>query len=247
MRTRTSLRLLIGTALIVSLILGILASSAVLAQGGVTVVTGSVTIDGNPAPAGTTVEAVFNNAVVGSTTTGRDGFQANQYRIDITASGNLEGQVVTLRVPNQASATPATFTFSANRVFTVNVAAVRPAPTATPVPPTATPVPPTATPVPPTATPVPPTATARPVPPTATPVPPTATATPRPPTATPVPPTATPVPPTPTPEKKGGGGCSAAKEATGTVDAGWLALGLVVPGLALAKWRLGSRRRDDEE
>ncbi len=248
MHSRSKVRLLFGSAVLVGLLLIVLSLPVALAQGGVTVVTGSVTIDGAAAPAATTVEAVFNNGVIGTTTTGQAGFQPNQFRIDIQASANLEGQVVTLRVPSQTTPTPATFTFAANRVFQVNIAAVRAAPpTATPVPPTATPVPPTATPVPPTATPVPPTAT--PVPPTATPVPPTATPrptnTPVPPTATPVPPTATPVPPTATPAKKGGGGCSAAKEGTGTVDAGWLALGMIVPGLAFAKWRRRSRRDDE--
>ena len=249
MHSRSKARLFFGSALLVGLLLIVLSLPAALAQGGVTVVTGSVTIDGAAAPAGTTVEAVFNNGVIGTTTTGLPGFQPNQYRIDIQASGNLENQVVTLRVPGQTTPTPATFTFSGNRLFQVNVAAVRAAvPTATPVPPTATPVPPpTATSVPPTATPVPPTAT--PVPPTATPVPPTATPrptnTPSPPTATSVPPTATPVAPTATPEKKGGGGCSAAHAGTGTIDAGWLALGMIVPGLAFAKWRRRSRRDDE--
>ena len=115
-----------------------------------------------------------------------------------------------------------------------------PEPTATQAPPaTATPEPtatqaPPATAVPePTATQAPP-ATATPEP-TATQAPP-ATAVPEP-TATQAPP-ATAVPgPTPTAPPNGGGGCSAPASGAVPLDGGWLLLGLVLPGLMLARRR----------
>lgn len=249
----------------VALLLGIGLFGAVASAQGVTVFTGRVTISGAAAPAGTTVNiSIQGGAVIGTGKTGDPalGLAADQYRIDIQATPQLEGQTVVVEAAGKTHPTPAVATFRANRLFTLNVAATTapsatataPAasPTATSVPPTATPTPPpTATPTPPpTATPtaIPPTATA--VPPTATRVPPTATSAPTAtatvaPTATTGPPTATPtrVPLTPTPAKKGGGGCSAPLGALDpTIDAGWIVLGLVIPGAALGKLRRRSRK-----
>lgn len=215
---KRQLRLIVP--LLAALIMVAILPGLVAAQGA-TVITGFVTINGAPAPAGTTVTVALAsapNTVLGTGTTGVNGLAANQYRVDISVTDNsLEGKPIRI----SAASVFATATFETNHRLDVNLSQA--VPTATPVPPTATPVPPTPTPQPPaTATPVPPTPT--PVP-TATAVPPTATPVP---TTTAVPPTATAVPPTPTPAKKGGG-CNAPAERTGEVDAGWIALGLVAP------------------
>jgi len=104
--------------------LALLAATAV-AQG-VTVFTGSVTIDGAPAPAETTVNVTLQSsgAVIGTGTTGGAGFAVNQYRIDIQATGALEGQTVNLVVPGTLQATQATAVFNANVVRAVNIVAV---------------------------------------------------------------------------------------------------------------------------
>jgi hypothetical protein len=107
------------------------------AQGGVTVVTGTVTVDGAAAPAGTTVRISRGATVVITVQTGSaPGSTADFYRADITASGDLEGQVMTVQAVINGVASPAagapTFTFAGNRVFTVSVAA-----TSAPPPPAA--------------------------------------------------------------------------------------------------------------
>ena len=110
-------------------LLFILALPAVaLAQGGVTVVTGNVTLDGAAAPAGTTVRISRGAIVVATVQTGAaPGSNPNFYRADITASGDLEGQVLTVQVVVNGVASPATgaptFTFAGNRVFPVDVTA----------------------------------------------------------------------------------------------------------------------------
>ena len=248
----TKLRLAI--ALVAVLIaVGVLTSVAT-AQQGVTIFTGTVSIDGAPAPSGTSVIISLEDGTqIAATTTGQAGLNSNQYRFDLQVDPALNGRVVVISVPNTAQ--PATATFVANRVIVVNVNASTPVATATPVP-TATPAPtptprPTATSVP-TATPVPtstplPTATATSAP-TATPVPtstplPTATATSAP-TATPVPTptlpaaTATPV------EEEGGGGCNAPLHSPDApLDAGWVVLGLAAPGAAFLRFRHWRKRR----
>ncbi|MBM4406020.1 MAG: hypothetical protein FJ039_07550 [Chloroflexi bacterium] len=160
--------------------------------------------------------------------------------------------------PEDSNADPVTFNVnSPNGLSTFALVAAeegrrsQPTPTATPVPtrtPTPTPAP-TATPTPqpspiPTPTPRPaPTATVPPLP-TATGTPASTAAAGESPSATATPlPSATPIaaviaqtpPPTDTPEKSGGGGCSAARGASQTADLGWLAIGLVLPGLFFAR------------
>ncbi len=208
-------KLRIGLIVVTTFLSLLLLGSQGFAQGA-TVLTGTVTIDGAPAPQLTVVQAALaDGTIVGTGATGLSGFSAGQYRIDVQVSSALNGQRVTFSVQGAMVSPAVTAILRPNRVIVVDIAAsigatvptatatpvptATPQPTATPVPgATATPVPPpTATPAPtatprPTATPVP-GATATPVPPpTATPAP---TATPRP-TATPVPgATATPVPP----------------------------------------------------
>ena len=67
---------------------------------GVTVITGEVTLSGTAAPEGTQVRVVdADGNVVASTTTGRSGFAANGYRIDIslTSGDPLAGATVSLQ------------------------------------------------------------------------------------------------------------------------------------------------------
>ncbi len=127
----------IRLSFILALLLILALPSIALAQGGVTVVTGSVTLDGAAAPAGTNVRISRGATVVATVQTGAAaGSAANFYRADITASGDLEGQVLTVQVVVNGVAAPATgapsFTFAGNRVFTVDVTA-----TSAPPPPAA--------------------------------------------------------------------------------------------------------------
>ncbi|MBM4406202.1 MAG: hypothetical protein FJ039_08495, partial [Chloroflexi bacterium] len=113
-------------ALFLVLLLVLALPATALAQGGVTVVTGNVTLDGAPAPAGTSVRISRGATVVITVQTGAaSGSTSDFYRADITASGDLEGQVLTVQVVVNGVASPATgaptFTFAGNRVFTVNV------------------------------------------------------------------------------------------------------------------------------
>ncbi len=169
----------------------------VSAQGGASVFTGRVTIDGAPAPANTRVQLSLQatGALVGESLTGSSGLAADQYRIDVQSTGVQPNATLEFSLEGVVTTEKPTATFVANFVIITQLDFISGTPT--PVP-TATPVPPTATAVPPTATPtvVPPTATA--VPSTATPAPPpTASPSPIPPTASPMP-TAT-APPAATP------------------------------------------------
>ena len=78
----------------------------VSAQGGASVFTGRVTIDGAPAPANTRVQLSLQatGALVGESLTGSSGLAADQYRIDVQSTGvqpnatlefSLEGVVTT--------------------------------------------------------------------------------------------------------------------------------------------------------
>ena len=97
---------------------------AVVSAQGVTVFTGTVTIDGQPAPAGTQVSVTLQDGtVVGSGFTGSSGLDADQYRIDIQATASLAGQTVNVIVAGASQAAQATEVFSAGRVFSVNVVA----------------------------------------------------------------------------------------------------------------------------
>ncbi|MBM4406203.1 MAG: hypothetical protein FJ039_08500 [Chloroflexi bacterium] len=128
-------KLRIASVLVAAIMaIGLIAFPSVASAQGVTVVTGNVTIDGNPAPAGTTVRVLNGTTAVGTSTTGASGASANQYRIDITASDALNGKTLSVVavIGGQDSPTTGapTFTFAANRVFTVNVAAQTPPPPA---------------------------------------------------------------------------------------------------------------------
>lgn len=118
-------------SVLVAMVMAIALFASVASAQGVTVVTGTVTIDGTPAPTNTVVRVLQGTTVIGTGNTGANGLNANQYRIDITASAQLEGLTigVVAVVGGVNSPTPApTATFNANRVLTVNVAAVTPPP-----------------------------------------------------------------------------------------------------------------------
>jgi len=106
--------------------LGLFASVA--SAQGVTVITGSVTIDGVAAAAGTTVQASQGGTSIGSTTTGAGGLAANQYRVDVQATPALEGQAVLVEaLTGGLVAGSASGTFGANRVVTINITGQAPA------------------------------------------------------------------------------------------------------------------------
>ncbi len=100
---------------------------AAVAQGGVTVVTGFVTVDGQPAPLGTALIITSpNGAALGATVTGGSGFVSNQYRFDLQAAAGLEGRVLRVQaiisgVAQPVSEAAPSITFVSNRVFTLNV------------------------------------------------------------------------------------------------------------------------------
>ncbi len=209
------------------------------ASQGVAVLTGTVTIDGAPAPQSTVVQAALaDGTIVGTSATGLPGFSAGQYRIDVQVSPAVDGQQLTFSVQGALVSPAVTATLRSHRVVLVDIAASTGAPVATA---TATPRP--------TATPQP----------TVTPEP---TAAPR--------PTATSQPGCDTgtdgyapahidpalyeylriggPSSNGDLGgywredCNAALRPAGTVDAGWLAIGLIAPGLFLGRSRFGRHK-----
>jgi len=106
--------------------LGLFASVA--SAQGVTVITGSVTIDGVAAAAGTTVQVSEGGTSIGSTTTGAGSLAANQYRVDVQATAALEGQAILVEALTGGSvAGSASGTFNANRVVTINITGQAPA------------------------------------------------------------------------------------------------------------------------
>ncbi len=105
---------------------------------GVTVITGTVTIDGEPAPEGTTVQATLvDGTIIGTVKTGASGLNADQYRIDVQASSSLQEQTIVVTAVLEGQTSPAVgppkAIFLANRVVNVDVAAQAPPPP-TPVP-----------------------------------------------------------------------------------------------------------------
>ncbi len=217
--------------------------SVVLAQGGTTVFTGRVTVDGAQVPAGTRVQLSLQSTgePLGESSTGTSGLDANQYRIDVQVGDIKPNASVEFSVVGIVTEQKPTAVFLANFVVTTQLDFTTETSTPTPLPPTPTP-----TTVPPTATPPPPTATPSPVPPTATPTlaPPTTTPIPTP-TPTPVAMTATVAPTTgptstPVPENVGsGGGCNAPlNPADAPLDAGWILIAMIAPGLAMLRWRI---------
>ncbi len=153
--------------LVVTTFLGLLLLGSQGAAQGVTVLTGTVTIDGAPAPQFTVVRAALaDGTIVGTSATGLSGLSAGQYRIDVQASPEIDGQQVTFSVQGATVSPAATAILRRNRVIRVDIAALTGAPVATATPqPTVAPVA-TATPRP-TAPPQPavtpgPTATPRP-------------------------------------------------------------------------------------
>ena len=124
--------------LVVTTFLGLLLlGSQGSAQGGVTVLTGTVTIDGAPAPQSTVVQAALaDGTIVGTSATGLSGLSADQYRIDVQASSAVEGQQVTFSVQGATVSPAVTAIFRVNRVIWVDIAASTgaPVPTATAMP-----------------------------------------------------------------------------------------------------------------
>jgi hypothetical protein len=95
----TKLRLA-GVLTAIALLVGLLGTAVTVSAQGATVITGDVTFSGAAAPAGTQVRVVdADGSVVASSMTGRDGFAANGYRIDISLSSGdpLSGATVSLQ------------------------------------------------------------------------------------------------------------------------------------------------------
>ena len=118
----------IASALIVALLTVGLFATVASAQQGVTVISGTVTgADGLPAASGTPVTATTADGTqIGSTTTGASGLAANVYRLDIQASANLEGQLVTISALGGST----TVTFAANTAtLDANISGTGSAPT----------------------------------------------------------------------------------------------------------------------
>ena len=133
---------LAGVLTAIALLVGLLGSAVTVSAQGVTVITGEVTLSGTAAPMGTQVRVVdADGQVVASTTTGRSGFAANGYRIDIslTSGDPLAGATVSLQaltgVNTLAGATwaPATgavtVQITANSVITQDIETDTAAPT----------------------------------------------------------------------------------------------------------------------
>ena len=99
--------------------------AAVASAQGVTIFTGTVTLGGAAAPAGTAVNVTLQDGtVIGTGTTGAGGLAADQYRIDIQATAALENQTVNVNAVGNSQTVQATAVFNANRVLTVNLDAV---------------------------------------------------------------------------------------------------------------------------
>lgn len=121
---RRAIRLLAAASLLAA---ALLVPGRALAQGGITVVTGLVTSNGQPAPSGTVVLVTLPTGVaVGVALTGQTGFAANQYRIDLPTTTGLDGQLLRVQALINGAAQPVVatapaITFASNRVFTINV------------------------------------------------------------------------------------------------------------------------------
>ena len=97
-------------------------TSGVVSAQGVTVLTGAVIVDGQPAPVDTQVSVSFQDGtVVGTGITGSGGLALNQYRIDVQMTGALEGRTVNIDVAGTFQDIQATTVLSANRVRTVDI------------------------------------------------------------------------------------------------------------------------------
>ena len=91
---------------------------------GVTIFTGTVTIDKATAPAGTRVEVTTEDGtVIGRGTTGGGGLVADQYRINLGSLPELEDETVSLVVAGRFRSTPAKVPLQANRVNSVDIQA----------------------------------------------------------------------------------------------------------------------------
>ena len=133
---------LAGVLTAIALLVGLLGSAVTVSAQGVTVITGEVTFSGVAAPMGTQVRVVdADGQVVASTITGRSGFAANGYRIDISLTSNdpLAGATVSLQALtgvntlDGATWAPAagavTVEVTANSVITQDIETDTPAPT----------------------------------------------------------------------------------------------------------------------
>ncbi len=89
-------KLRVGLLDMVATFLGLLLLGSQGFAQGATVLTGTVTIDGAPAPQFTVVQAALaDGTIVGTSATGLSGFSAGQYRIEVQVSSALDGQQVT--------------------------------------------------------------------------------------------------------------------------------------------------------
>ncbi len=106
----------------------LLAAAPAASAQGVTVITGAVTIDGAPAPAGTLVRiSLADGTEIASATTGTNGLMAHQYRADLEANSAWEGRTIVVQALVDGALSPSTgpptATFAANRVLSVDIAA----------------------------------------------------------------------------------------------------------------------------
>ena len=116
----------LGLFLFAALLVWVSALTPLVSAQGVTVVTGKVTSDGNPIGAGTVVQVMLQDGtVIGVGFTGNQGFDSNQYRIDIQSTPSLQGQVIFARAVvggiAKPEANPSGAVFTAGQVLTINV------------------------------------------------------------------------------------------------------------------------------
>ena len=80
----TKRRLVVAFA-VIALFVGLIPLAMAVSAQGASVLTGRVTLDGQPASSGTLVRALDEGGVViGETRTGRDGLAPDQYRLDVS-------------------------------------------------------------------------------------------------------------------------------------------------------------------
>lgn len=118
----------VGAMAMALAVAALLAASPAVSAQGVTVVTGAVTIDGEQAPAGTLVRiSLADGTEIAIATTGTIGLMAHQYRADLAANSAWLGRTIIVQALVDGALSPATgpatATFAANRVLSIDVAA----------------------------------------------------------------------------------------------------------------------------
>lgn len=95
------------------------------AQSTVTIVTGTVTLDGAAAPSGTTVNVTLSDGTVAGTGTtgGSSGLTADQYRIDVNMSAAWEAETANVGITGTSQVVQATAVLTSGRVRAANIVA----------------------------------------------------------------------------------------------------------------------------